>query len=115
MALDPELADRIVALLAAEPGVTQKRMFGGLAFLVDAKMAVCADSHGGLMVRVDPADTDSLVAQAHVERVEMRGRSLNGWLSIDALAVSSDDALRGWVERGTAYARALPPKGPATR
>ncbi len=115
MAFDPDLADRITVLLAGDPGMTQRRMFGGLAFLVDARMAVCAARSGGLMVRVDPAGTGSLVAQAHVERMEMHGRSLDGWLVVGAAATASDDALRAWVERGVTYARSLPAKGSPRR
>ena len=108
MAYDRELAEAIRAVLGAEPAVTEKRMFGGLAFLVDTRMAVAASRSGGLMVRVDPAETDALVAQEHVDRFVMRGRALDGWLAVDARAVATDADVRAWVERGVAAVRGLP-------
>jgi TfoX/Sxy family transcriptional regulator of competence genes len=110
MAFDPDLADRLRAALAEEPGVTEKRMFGGLAFLVDGNMAVSASSRGGLLLRVDPAETEALVSRPHVGRFEMRGREMDGWLRVDVEALETDDALRTWVDHGVAYARSLPAK-----
>jgi len=110
VAYDLELADRIRAVVRAEPGLTEKRMFGGLAFLVNGNMAVSASSRGGLLLRVDPAATASLVSEPGVERFEMRGRAMDGWLRVDAEAVDADDDLRGWIAHGVAYARSLPPK-----
>jgi hypothetical protein len=110
MAFDPDLADRLRSALAEEPGVTEKRMFGGLAFLVNGNMAVSASGRGGLLVRVDPAATDALVSGSHVGRFEMRGREMDGWLRVDVEAVETDDALRSWVDHGVDYARSLPPK-----
>ena len=110
MAYDVELADRIRAVVQAEPGLTEKRMFGGLAFLVQGSMAVAASGHGGLLLRVDPAETESLVGEPHVGRFEMRGRKMDGWLRVDAEAVEADDDLRRWVSRGVSYARSLRPK-----
>ena len=108
MAYDEELADRVREAVGGQPGLTEKRMFGGLAFLVHGTMAVAASGQGGLMVRVDPASAASLVDDRHVRRMEMRGRAMDGWLRVDAAAVESDAELAGWVERGVGYARSLP-------
>jgi hypothetical protein len=110
MAYDDELADRIRAVLEAEPGLTEQRMFGGLAFLIQGNMAVSASGQGGLLLRVDPADTDSLVSEPQVRRFQMRGREMDGWLRLDPAAVETDEALQGWVRRGVTYARSLRPK-----
>lgn len=110
MAYDEDLANRIRELVAAEDGVAERRMFGGLAFLVGGNMAVAASGQGGLMVRCPPEETDALVARPGARPFEMRGREMDGWLRIDAAAVNSLAALRPWVEVGVAYARSLPPK-----
>ena len=110
MAYDEDLAHRIRALVAGESGVTEQRMFGGLAFLIGGHMAVAASGQGGLMVRVDPAETDSLVAKPHARQFEMRGRAMRGWLRVDADGVRTKRQLEPWVRRGVAYARSLPPK-----
>ena len=110
MAYDEELADRIRELLAGERGVTEKRMFGGLAFLVDGKMAVTASGKGGVLARVDPAQTDRLARNAHVDPFVMRGRPMDGWLRVDAAGVRTTRQLRTWVDRGVAYVRTLPAK-----
>ena len=110
MAYDERLADRIRTLLD-EPDATQKRMFGGLAFLVNGNMAIAASGQGGLLVRVDPDDTEHLLETTPAEPFVMRGRSMRGWLRVDPKSVSGDAELREWVERGVAYARSLPAKG----
>ena len=110
MAYDDALAGRLREMVGAEPDVEEKAMFGGLAFLAGGNMAVSASSRGGLLVRVDPAETESLVDDEHVRRFEMRGRAMDGWLHVDGGAVGSDDELRRWVDRGLAHARSLPPK-----
>lgn len=110
MAYDEELAERVRAVVAAEPGLTEKRMFGGLAFLIGGRLAVGASGRGGLLLRVDPADTESLLREPHVGRFEMRGREMDGWLRVDASAVGTDEELREWVRHGVSYARSLPPK-----
>jgi TfoX/Sxy family transcriptional regulator of competence genes len=110
MAYDEDLANRIRELIAAGADVTEQRMFGGLAFLVAGHMAVAAIREGGLMVRVDPGATDSLLAKPHARPFEMRGRALDGWLRVDAEGVRTKRQLAPWVERGVAYARSLPPK-----
>jgi hypothetical protein len=108
MAYDEALAADLRARLGGEPGLTEKRMFGGLAFLVNGHMAVAASGQGGLLVRCDPERTDDLVDGEHVRRMEMRGRETDGWLRVDA--VDSDEELQRWVGVGVGYARSLPPK-----
>jgi TfoX/Sxy family transcriptional regulator of competence genes len=111
VAYDEDLADRIRELMADEPGYGEKRMFGGLAFLVDGKMAVAASGRGGLMVRVDPEQAGALLERDHVRPFEMKGRATPGWLRVDAEGVRTARRLRPWVERGVAYARSLSAKG----
>jgi TfoX/Sxy family transcriptional regulator of competence genes len=110
MAYDEELAERIRALLGDRSGVTEQKMFGGLAFLVGGNMAIAASGQGGILVRVDPDGSDELVATTPAEPMEMRGRSMVGWLRVDAADAADDGALAEWVGRGTAYAASLPPK-----
>lgn len=111
MAFDEELADRIRELVAGEAGLTEQRMFGGLAFLVGGNIAVAASGQGGLIVRVDPEETGTLLSQSHARPLEMRGRAMSGWLRVDAEGVRRMRELEPWVERGVAYARSLPRKG----
>lgn len=111
MAYDEDLANRIRELIADAPDVTEKRMFGGLAFLAGGHMAVAASGQGGLMVRVEPEETDGLLAKPHVRPFEMRGRGMQGWLRVDLEGVRTKRQLEPWVRRGMAYARSLPPKG----
>jgi len=110
MAHDEELAERMRDLLDGEPGVTEKKMFGGLAFLVDGNVAIAASGQGGALVRVDPADSDHLVDTTSAEVAVMQGRPMSGWLRVprESLATSAD--LVPWVEIGTRYARSLTPK-----
>jgi TfoX/Sxy family transcriptional regulator of competence genes len=110
MAYDEELADRIRALLGDRRSLTEKKMFGGLAFLVGGNMAIAASGQGGILVRVDPDESDGLVASTPAEPMEMRGRSMAGWLRVDTAAVADDRELAAWVERGASYAGSLPPK-----
>jgi TfoX/Sxy family transcriptional regulator of competence genes len=110
MAYDEELANRIRNVVQGESGLSEKRMFGGLAFLVHGNMAVSASSQGGLLLRIDPAQAESLVKQQHVRRFEMRGREMDGWLRVDVESLETDDQLRRWVNHGLTYARSLPPK-----
>jgi TfoX/Sxy family transcriptional regulator of competence genes len=110
MAYDEDLANRLRALVGGGGDITEKRMFGGLAFLAGGHLAVAASGQGGLMVRVEPAETDALLAEPGVRPFEMRGRPLDGWLRVDADAVRTDRELEAWVERGVGYARSLPPK-----
>jgi TfoX/Sxy family transcriptional regulator of competence genes len=106
VAYDEELAARIRDLVGGEPGLTEKKMFGGLAFLIGGNMAVAASGQGGLLVRVDPAESDELVASTDARPMEMRGREMAGWLRVDP----ADDELASWVERGVSFARSLPSK-----
>jgi TfoX/Sxy family transcriptional regulator of competence genes len=110
MAYDEDLANRIRELLAAEHGVVEKKMFGGLAFLIGGNMAVSASGQGGLLLRCDPEQTDTLVGKPHAARFEMRGRAMDGWLRIDSEAVRTKRELRRWVDVGVKYARSLPAK-----
>jgi TfoX/Sxy family transcriptional regulator of competence genes len=110
VAYDEDLANRIRELMAGETGVTEKKMFGGLAFLIGGNMSVAASGQGGLMVRVAPEDTDALVAKPHARPFEMRGREMQGWLRVDDDGVRTKRQLEPWVRRGVTYARSLPPK-----
>lgn len=107
MPYDEALAARIRDLLADQPGVTERRMFGGCGFMVDGSMAVAAESDGALMVRIDPADADALLEFPGVTRMVMRERELAGWLLVDSAVLIGDDALAEWVEHGASYARSL--------
>ena len=110
MPYDEQLASRIRELVSAEDGVSEQRMFGGLAFLVGGNMAVAASGQGGLLVRVDPAESDELVETTPAEEMEMRGRTMAGWLRLDSADVAADDELSAWVTRGVEFARSLPAK-----
>jgi hypothetical protein len=109
MAYDVVLVERIRELLAGDLDVTDKRMFGGVAFLTGGHLAVAASGNGGLMARVDPQDTDELVRRDGVTRMVMGGREMNGWLRVDEEQLG-DDSLAEWVYRGLDFARSLPPK-----
>jgi TfoX/Sxy family transcriptional regulator of competence genes len=110
MAYDEELADRIRELVAREDGVTEQKMFGGLAFLIGGNMAVAASGQGGILVRVDPDDAEALLATRRGYPMEMKGREMRGWIRVDAEHVRTKRELSTWVRRGTSYARSLPPK-----
>ncbi|MCV7102037.1 TfoX/Sxy family protein [Mycobacterium palustre] len=110
MAYDEDLANRIRELLGSERGVEEKRMFGGLAFLIDGNMSVAVSGQGGLLVRVPPEDTEKLSRRRHVSPMLISGRETRGWLRVDADAVATKRQLRDWVTRGVGCARGLPPK-----
>ena len=110
MPYDEELADRIRELVGGEPGLTEQKMFGGLAFLIGGNMAVAASGEGGILVRVDPADSEQLVETTPARPMEMRGRQMRGWLRVAPEHLRTRGELAAWVERGTAYARSLPAK-----
>jgi TfoX/Sxy family transcriptional regulator of competence genes len=110
VAYDEELAERIRELVAGEPGVTEKKMFGGLAFLIGGNMAVAASGQGGALVRVDPAESEKLVATTNAEPMEMRGRQMQGWLRVASDDLRTKRELAKWVGLGTTYARSLPVK-----
>jgi TfoX/Sxy family transcriptional regulator of competence genes len=110
MAYDEDLANRIRELVLTEEGVSEQRMFGGLAFLINGNMAVAASRQGGLMLRVDPVETDALLRKPHARPFEMRGREMQGWLRVDGGGVRKKRQLEVWVARSVAYARSLPSK-----
>jgi TfoX/Sxy family transcriptional regulator of competence genes len=110
VAYDEELADRIRELVGSDSDLTEQKMFGGLAFLIGGNMAIAASGQGGVLVRVDPAQSDTLVATTDARLMEMRGRSMQGWLRVDPQHVRTRRQLAKWVELGTTYARSLPAK-----
>jgi hypothetical protein len=110
VAYDEELAARIRELVGSEPGVVEKKMFGGLAFLIGGNMAVAASGQGGILVRVSPEQSEDLVATTNARLMEMRGREMRGWLRVDPVDVHTKRELARWVELGTSYARSLPAK-----
>jgi TfoX/Sxy family transcriptional regulator of competence genes len=110
MAYDEDLANRLRELLADEDGVTEKKMFGGLAFLVRGNMSVSASGKGGLLARIAPDDTDAALARAHVTRMEMAGRSMDGWIRVAPEGVKTKRQLASWVDRSLAFVRTLPAK-----
>jgi TfoX/Sxy family transcriptional regulator of competence genes len=110
MAYDEQLAERLRELLRGEEGLTEKRMFGGLAFLINGNMSVSASSQGGLLLRVEPAETDALLAKAGAEPFVMRGRAMDGWLRVAPEGLRTKRDLERWVKRGVSYARSLPSK-----
>jgi len=111
MAYDEALADRIRELLDGEPGVSEKKMFGGLAFLIGGNMAVSASGHGGALVRVDPAETDRIVDTTNAQVAVMRGRPMSGWLRVPQEDLRTKRQIARWVRMGASYARSLPSKG----
>ncbi|HEX4677677.1 MAG TPA: TfoX/Sxy family protein [Gaiellaceae bacterium] len=110
MAYDEDLAERIRQLTVGEHGLAEKKMFGGLAFLVNGNMAVAASGQGGILVRVDPDDSERLVDETDADLMVMRGKAMRGWLRVNAQHLGSKRELAAWVERGTAYAHSLPAK-----
>lgn len=110
MAYDEDLADRIRELLGPVRGVAEKRMFGGLAFLINGKLSVAASGGGGLLVRTPPHDAEKLLRRAHVTPMVMGGREMRGWLHVDDAGLRTKQQLTGWVHRSTDYARSLPAK-----
>lgn len=110
MAYDEQLAERIRTLLGDRAGLTEKKMFGGLGFMIGGNMAIAASGQGGILVRVDPDESDELVAATSAYPMEMRGRQMAGWLRVDTTDVADDAALNEWVERSARYAGSLPQK-----
>jgi len=115
MAYDEVLSGRIRDLIGPDPELTEKKMFGGLAFLIRGHMAISASGQGGVLVHVDPARTETLVATTKATVAVMQGREMDGWLRVSAEDVASDDDLASWVEIGIGHARSLPPKEPAKK
>jgi hypothetical protein len=110
VAYDTELADRIRFLIGTGKGVTEKRMFGGLAFLIEGNLTISASGRGGALVRVDPAESDTLVETTAATLAVMAGRERPGWLRVSAEDLDSDEELSGWVSRAVSYVRSLPPR-----
>jgi hypothetical protein len=110
VAYDQELADRIRLLIGDDPRPIEKKMFGGLAFLIGGHMAITASRQGGIMVHVSPEECETLIATAGAVQVEMRGRTMPGWVRVSSDELGDDDQLKPWIERGLGYARSLPPK-----
>jgi TfoX/Sxy family transcriptional regulator of competence genes len=110
MAYDEKLADRIRELVAGEPDLTEQKMFGGLAFLIGGNMAIAASGQGGILVHVDPGESDRLVQTTSARLMEMRGREMRGWLRVESEDVGTKRELAKWAKLGTAYARSLPAK-----
>jgi TfoX/Sxy family transcriptional regulator of competence genes len=110
MAYDEDLANRLRELLADEEAVTEKRMFGGLAFLLHGNMSVSASRSGGLLVRIDPAETDAALARPHVARMEMGGRMMDGWITVAPDGLKTKRELAAWVKRSLTFVKTLPRK-----
>jgi hypothetical protein len=110
MTYDEDLANRVRGLIATEAGIVQKRMFGGLAFLVNGNLSVSVSGQGGLLLRCDPGETDVLLGKPHATPFEMRGRAMEGWLRVDPEGLRTKRQLERWVACGVTYARSLPPK-----
>jgi TfoX/Sxy family transcriptional regulator of competence genes len=115
VAYDEDLANRIREIVGNEQGVSEQKMFGGLAFLVNGNMSVAASREGGLLLRVDPEHSDRLLARAHARSFEMRGRPMDGWLRVDADGVRTTRDLERWARLGLDYARSLPKKAGSSR
>ena len=110
MAYDEDLVHRLRELLADEDAISERKMFGGLAFLLHGNMSVSASRNGGLLVRIDPADTDAALARPHVARPAMGGRTMDGWITVAPEGLKTKRQLAAWVARGVAFAKTLPPK-----
>ena len=110
MPYDELLANRLRELLADEDAITEKKMFGGLAFLLHGNMSVSASRNGGLLARIDPADTDAALARPHVELMKMGGRTMDGWITVAPEGLKTKRQLGAWVKRSVAFAKTLPPK-----
>lgn len=110
MPYDEELANRIRELVSGESNLSEQKMFGGLAFLIGGNMAIAASGQGGVLVRVDPVQSETLLVKTPARLMEMRGRQMQGWLRVDPEHLRTKRQLAKWVELGTAYARSLPAK-----
>ncbi len=115
MAYDEDLANRLRELLADEDGITERKMFGGLAFLLHGNMSVSASRNGGILVRIEPSETAAALKRDHVELMTMGGRTREGWVTVAPEGVRTKRQLESWVKRSLAYARTLAPKGPGGR
>jgi TfoX/Sxy family transcriptional regulator of competence genes len=115
VAYDEALAERVREMVADRPGVSEQKMFGGLAFLIGGNMALAASGQGGLLVRLDAAEGERLIASGAAQPMEMRGREMRGWLRVSSDAVRTKRQLARWVDLGISYAASLPPKSPKRR
>lgn len=111
MAYDEDLAQRIRARVASQQGLTEKKMFGGLAFLLEGNVAIAASGQGGILVRVSPERSEHLAATTAASVAAMRGRPMPGWLRVDAEHLGTARQLGKWVDLGVGFARSLPAKG----
>ena len=109
MAFDEALAARVRPLLSGVIGLTEKKMFGGLAFLVQGNMSVGVRG-SELIVRIEPSETEEAIKEAGVRIFDITGRPMKGWLLVSAEPLAQKQALKAWVTRGVSYARSLPPK-----
>jgi TfoX/Sxy family transcriptional regulator of competence genes len=110
VAYDEDLADRMRELLAGTSGLTEQKMFGGLGFMIRGNMAIGASGQGGALVRVDPEQSDKIVANSKARPMEMRGKQMQGWLRVDSDDLRTKRQLEKWVTLGSDYAQSLPPK-----
>jgi hypothetical protein len=110
VAYDEDLANRIREIVGTEAGLTEKKMFGGLAFLINGHMSVSASGKGGLLLHIDADDTDKLLSKPHAHPFEMRGREMQGWVRVATAGVETKEQLERWVSRGVDHAKSLPPK-----
>ena len=115
MAYDERIAERIRELIGGEPDVTEQKMFGGLSFLINGHISIAASGNGGLLVRADPDDGEALIAQGKAEPIEMRGRTMSGFLRVAPDKVRTKRQLQSWTDRSVAHARTLPPKKKRTK
>ena len=110
MAYDEDLANRLREALAGEDAITEKKMFGGLAFLLHGHMTVSASGRGGMLVRLDPAATDAALTRPHATLMTMGGRTMEGWIRVAPAGIATKRDLRAWVKRSLDYVKTLPPK-----
>jgi hypothetical protein len=110
VAYDEALAERIRQLVDGEPYLSEKKMFGGLAFLIGGNMAISASGQGGVLVHVNPAETETIISSSDAQMMQMRGRFMSGWLRVSPEHLDSDDQLAKWVRLGVDYAKTLPVK-----
>lgn len=109
MAYDEKLADRIRAKLKGTRGLTEKKMFGGVGFMVNGNLA-CGVNKQDMIVRLSDTDSEAALKRAHVRVFDMTGRPMKGWIVVQAQGVATDRTLQGWIDKSLAFAKTLPPK-----
>ena len=109
MAFNASLTDRIRPRLQSHKGFTEKRMFGGVAFLLNGNMC-CGVHADSMIVRLNPADTDKALSSKHVRIFDLTGRPMKGWILVDAKGLAKDGDLSKWMDMAVRYAASLPPK-----